>query len=274
MERFKALNQKELKSLFDKADVDKSGHVSVAELKQLMYPDGNADDAQVVFTFAQMDKNSDGKVKVSEFVGFVVFSKMDKKPKEADEKAIMNAFQAKDKDGDSMLSLDEICSGLGCETDEEKQMAESLFKRLDADANAQVSLHEFAALYGTELAPSQPVASESADKQSTVEEVVEHFDVETAESIKEVFRNADTNGDGCISEQELRDLFRELDDWSDEEFETLFKEVDKNGDGKIQHQEFIDWVCGGGAKKAGIEQEDLADAGEAVKEKESFDLAV
>merc|ERR1711988_469399 len=118
-------------------------------------------------------------------------------------------------------------------------MAESLFKRLDVDSNSQVSLHEFAALYGTELAPG-PAPTES-EKRSSIEEVVEHFDVQTAENIKEIFRNADANGDGCISEQELKDLFREIDEgWSEEEFETLFKEVDKNGDGKIQHQEFVD----------------------------------
>lgn len=272
MERFNALSQKELKTLFDQADVDKSGHVSIAELKKIMYPDGNADDAQVVFTFTQMDKNSDGKVKVSEFVSFVVFTKMGKRPKEADQNQILKAFQAKDKDSDSQLSCDEICEGLGCETDEEKQMAVSLFKRLDADGSGSVSLHEFASLYGTELAPAPP----EEPTKSSVEEVVEIFesDAATAENIKEIFRNADANGDGVISEDELKSLFRELDDWSDEEFAVLFQSVDKNGDGKIQTQEFVDWVMGGGATKAGIEQEDLADAGEAVKEKNAFDLAI
>lgn len=272
MERFNALSQKELKNLFDQADIDKSGHVSVAELKKLMYPDGNADDAQVMFTFAQMDKNGDGKVKVSEFVSFVVFSKMGKKPKEADENAVIKAFEAKDKDGDSQLSIDEVCSGLGCETDEEKEMAQSLFKRLDKDANGQVSLHEFAALYGTELAPPPPAETEKEAGRSSIEEVVEVFDDEkTAEGIKEIFRKADANGDGVISKDELKDLLRELDDWSDEQLETLFKEADKNGDGQIQHQEFVDWVMGSSKK---IDQDDLADAAEAIQEKSAFDLAI
>lgn len=273
MDRFTALSQKELKTLFEDADVDKSGHVSLAELKKLMYPDGAADDAQVLFTFTQMDKNSDGKVKVSEFVSFVVFCKMGKRTKEADEKAIMKAFEAKDKDGDSQLSLDEICSGLGCETDEEKQMAESLFGRLDQDKNGQVSLHEFAALYGTALAPA-PAAQAEKEAGNSIEEVVEIFDAGLTDRLKVVFKNADANGDGVISKEELRNLLGQLDKWSDAEFDVLFAEVDKNGDGKIQHQEFIDWVMSGTAQKAGVEEEDLADAGEAIKEKSEVALTM
>lgn len=254
------------------ADLDKSGSVSIAELKKIMYPDGGADDAQVVFVFSQMDKNGDGKVKVSEFVSFVVFLKSGKRPKEADEKLVMKLFEAKDNDGDHQLSVEEMCLGMGCETDEEKQMVQSLFKRLDADSSGTVSLSEFAALYGAELAPSPPAKEEKA-VESTVEEVIEIFDPQMAESIKEIFRNADTNGDGVISKDELKNLFREIAEWSDEEFEVLFAEADKNGDGKIQHQEFIDWVMGSAAKGK-VNTDDLVDAGEAVKEKSGFDLAI
>lgn len=61
-------------------------------------------------------------------------------------------------------------------------------------------------------------------------------------AIKELFHEADTDGDGSISIDELRDVFGALGDWTDEEFEVLFEEADVSGDGKLQLDEFVDWV--------------------------------
>ena len=49
-------------------------------------------------------------------------------------------------------------------------------------------------------------------------------------------------------------------DWTDDEFQELFIAVDKNEDKKIQYEEFVDWVMGDDAAKAGIKEEDLAEA--------------
>ena len=59
-------------------------------------------------------------------------------------------------------------------------------------------------------------------------------------------RQADKNGDGSISKEELKSIFRKLDKWTDEEFDVLWTGADKNGDDKLQYEEFLDWAFHGG----------------------------
>eukprot|EP00927_Polykrikos_kofoidii_P035530 TRINITY_DN3009_c0_g1_i1.p1 TRINITY_DN3009_c0_g1~~TRINITY_DN3009_c0_g1_i1.p1 ORF type:complete len:694 (-),score=106.10 TRINITY_DN3009_c0_g1_i1:139-2220(-) len=63
-----------------------------------------------------------------------------------------------------------------------------------------------------------------------------------AEEVKKAFRQADVNGDGFISCDELKKTFRALGDWSDADFELLFSEADTNSDGKLAYEEFVDWI--------------------------------
>lgn len=269
MDRFKELSQKELKQLFEKADVDKSGHMSLTELRNLIYPDGDSNDAEIIKTFTDMDKNGDGKIKISEFVSFVVFCKSGKTSQGSEEKTLRDSFSKRDSNKDTQLSLDELYSSLGCETDEERSIVSSVFDGLDVDKSGTVSLQEFAVLFGHKLAP------EPEEKvTNSIEEVVEHFDAEKTASIKEIFKNADRDGDGVITRSELQDLFRKLGEWTDAEFDELFRCADKNKDGVIQYNEFLDWLLSGKVESHGVDTEDLAEAGEATKKEDSFDLAI
>lgn len=65
--------------------------------------------------------------------------------------------------------------------------------------------------------------------------------------MKEIFRQADANGDGYLSLDELKTTLRSLSDWSEEQFKQLFEKADVNADGKLDVGEFIDWVLDTGA---------------------------
>mmetsp|Transcript_133685 Transcript_133685/g.260313 ORF Transcript_133685/g.260313 Transcript_133685/m.260313 type:complete len:691 (-) Transcript_133685:205-2277(-) len=65
---------------------------------------------------------------------------------------------------------------------------------------------------------------------------------EVLESIKAAFKNADLNGDGYISKDELHSVFNSIGQWTDEEFDELYAAADTSQDGKLSYDEFLDWV--------------------------------
>jgi len=63
-------------------------------------------------------------------------------------------------------------------------------------------------------------------------------------AILAAFKEADQNGDGLISREELKRVFGHLEDWSDEDFDTLFDAAETTGDGKLNYEEFVQWIMG------------------------------
>ena len=63
---------------------------------------------------------------------------------------------------------------------------------------------------------------------------------EQAEELKKAFAVMDTNGDGVVTKEELKNLLKGLgEDVSDEVVDEMIKMADENGDGKIQFEEFV-----------------------------------
>lgn len=69
-------------------------------------------------------------------------------------------------------------------------------------------------------------------------------------TILHLFHVADSNGDGSISKDELRDVFRKLDaSWTRPgRMESLFSAIDTNGDERIDLIEFVEWMKGQNVK--------------------------
>jgi len=60
--------------------------------------------------------------------------------------------------------------------------------------------------------------------------------------VMQAFKEADANGDGVISLEELKDVFGHIGNWSDEEFEVLFQAAQTDDDGNLSYEEFVNWI--------------------------------
>lgn len=63
------------------------------------------------------------------------------------------------------------------------------------------------------------------------------------EHVLGLFRQFDQNGDGKLSEGELKGILQAIStDMPDEEIESLFGKLDRDEDGKLSTSEFLDYV--------------------------------
>ncbi|KAI0211820.1 hypothetical protein LSAT2_003310, partial [Lamellibrachia satsuma] len=63
---------------------------------------------------------------------------------------------------------------------------------------------------------------------------------QTEDDLVDVFRVLDQDGDGYISQADLRDIIIRLQlDLTHEDMEEMIAEVDKDGDGQIDYEEFL-----------------------------------
>jgi len=61
--------------------------------------------------------------------------------------------------------------------------------------------------------------------------------------VQDAFRQWDTNGDGLITEREMRSVLQSLDPkLATRDVQRLMRAADSNGDGVIDHQEFVAWL--------------------------------
>lgn len=164
-EGLKMLGTKGLRKLFTEADIDKNGCLQLAELKQVVFPDGNVDSIALSKIFAQMDKNSDGKVRCGEFVSYVIEAKrrLDTVATASDKQQIVGAFSQADSDNDGCISLVELEKLLGVETEDERRLVEKCFTGCDKNSDGGLCMLEFARLYGKELVKEAGVEVEWKD---------------------------------------------------------------------------------------------------------------
>ena len=61
-----------------------------------------------------------------------------------------------------------------------------------------------------------------------------------AAELKKAFQVMDSNGDGVVTKEELKNLLKGLgEDVTDDIVDEMIKIADENGDGKIQFEEFV-----------------------------------
>lgn len=150
------LNTKQLRSIFETADLDHSGFLDLKELKSLIFPGSDkaaaADNLSVAKMFAQMDRNCDGKIGCGELVSYFITRKQKLlEVSGADRRQIAVAFSAADADQNGSLSLAELEHLFGSETPEEKLLINATFALLDTNGDGHLSVLEFSKLYGAEL---------------------------------------------------------------------------------------------------------------------------
>lgn len=61
--------------------------------------------------------------------------------------------------------------------------------------------------------------------------------------IVQIFKAADSSGDGKVSQDELMRMFTIMNpSWTNDEFEDLFRQADVDGDGHLKFAEFVHWI--------------------------------
>jgi len=73
--------------------------------------------------------------------------------------------------------------------------------------------------------------------------VVARDSEENHEMVEQLFAKWDSDKSGCISEEELGAILKELGSgMTDEQLKTLFAQADHNKDGKLDYNEFLKWL--------------------------------
>jgi len=158
IEGLRLLNAKQLRTVFQDADVDKNGFLQLDELKRLLFPNCTqsleaAACAALTKVFVQMDKNSDGKIACGEFVSYIVQAKkrLESIASEGDKKHIAAAFGKADVDASGGISMEELQAVLGVTTEDERRMVSQAFESVDTNSDGTLSILEFSHVFGKQL---------------------------------------------------------------------------------------------------------------------------
>ncbi|KAL3874305.1 hypothetical protein ACJMK2_037338 [Sinanodonta woodiana] len=131
-----------------------------------------------------------------------------------DVETIKEFFCLFDQDNDGCITSDEIKYVLKCVLVREPTPEEikDYMKKFDQDGSGAIEFDEFLTL--TKSMPTQ--------------------------SLKKIFNSIDTDNDGHITMEEMKELLRTLDQTgADEKVEKFVRRADKDGDEKISYEEFV-----------------------------------
>jgi len=137
-------------------------------------------------------------------------------------------FSLIDIDGNALVSLEEISDHLSVAGYTEK-VTKQIFTKMDVNKDNQISKDEFR--NGMVLIKALQTAPGLGNYNA-------EFVKEIYEDADQVFQSADADGNGKISEFELKShLTRTLPKYTEKAVDNIFKSIDKNGDKKISRTE-------------------------------------
>lgn len=215
-------NIEEVKTLFKRIDADNDGAVSKEEMKNgcIRFTDHEIDS---LFALGDIDDN--GTLDLEEFIGVMYPSAATiagrLRSQYQDINAVKKAFAKIDLDGDGKVSKDEM----GKSDVFNSQEIDALFTLGDADNDGQIDFEEF-------IGVLYPVVTQALGKITR--------DIHNINDAKFVFGCMDHDGDGLLSQEEMR---KSGTKFSQVEIEAIFAVGDINGDGEIDLDEFINVMC-------------------------------
>lgn len=163
--------------------------------------------------------------------GMVVLKEFDFVP---DESEMRRVFERFDENNDGLIcgkDLHRFMGRFGVEMSEEE--AVSMLQSVDKNADGCVDFEEFYSLYRS---LSDEMAGPAEDDAVDEEE----------DTLEQVFKVFDKNGDGHITPQELQEVLMKLgipEARSIRNCEEMIQRVDSNGDKKIDFSEFKAMMC-------------------------------
>ncbi|XP_062526463.1 troponin C, isoallergen Bla g 6.0101 isoform X1 [Bombyx mori] len=159
------------------------------------------------------------------------FCCMDLAQEELDKNQLLllkNAFDAFDREKKGIISTDmigTILEMLGHELDDDT--LNEIIDEIDVDHSGQLEFNEFCTLAAKFL------TEEDQDDETMRQE------------LKEAFRLYDKEGNGYITTEVLKEIFKELDNTiSPEDLDNMIEEIDSDGSGTVDFEEFLEVMTG------------------------------
>jgi len=215
-------NIEEVKLLFRKLDLDNDGSITKVEMRE------NAirfSEQEIDSIFALGDINDDGALDLEEFIGVMYPSAATVagrlRAKYTDINLVKKAFASIDTNGDGKVSKQEMAEN----NIFNNQEIDALFILGDSNNDGEIDLEEF-------IGVLYPVAAQALAKIAST--------IHNIDDARFVFKQMDGDGDGLLSQEELRKSWTRF---SPAEIEALFAIADINGDGEIDVHEFINVMC-------------------------------
>ena len=210
------------REMFNSIDVDGSGTLDRAEVAQLSIKLGRElRKLELDAAMAEMDPDGDGSVDFNEFKTWFK-SMLDT------DSLVHELFAAADKDESGVIDREElrlIMKELGNPLSP-AQLDEAM-AIMDSDGSGEIDFVEFSAWW-SKLSSTQRLRAKGQDPQ--------------AEYYREMFRKADTGGEGYLTREELRVLMTELGrPMADHELDTAMRYMDEDGGGTVDFDEFQKW---------------------------------
>jgi len=212
----------DIKSTFKLLDKDGDGLIDKNEMASSGH---KFTSAQIEAIYALGDINDDGVIDLSEFIAVMcpsaitVVSRLRLKFKNINE--VKKTFLSMDKNKDGVLSREEIKMS-GKFNDQE---LEAVFILGDLNQDGDIDLEEFVGL----MCPTAAMALGRLTRN-----------VKNIAEAQQLFRVLDKNGDGLISQEEMRSCGSRF---NSQEIEAIFAIGDINNDGEIDLNEFLSVMC-------------------------------
>jgi Ca2+-binding EF-hand superfamily protein len=220
---------KNAKHAFDSYDIDGDGEITYEELVGGMGGDYSANEISAIF--AMGDTDQDGKISFLEFSKIMIPSCQDTLTKFwkcfRSVQGVRETFKKFDADGDAQISRQEVIQGAaGAGMKMSADEVDTLFILGDKNGDNAIDFAEFAEI----MIPSAP---------ERIAKLKKCFRNRT--EIEAAFRRFDTNKDGAISFQEMKNgLSNCAISFTEQEVEICFAVADKDGDGEVSLSEFVD----------------------------------
>ncbi|KAM0940122.1 putative EF-hand domain-containing protein [Dioscorea sansibarensis] len=146
-----------------------------------------------------------------------------------DSSELRRVFQMFDRNGDGRISQKELNHSL-CKLgiDIPETDLATMIDKIDANGDGCVDLDEFSTLYKS---------------------IMDDHEEDEEEDMREAFNVFDQNGDGFITEEELRSVLASLglkQGRTVEDCRRMIRKVDVDGDGMVNFKEFKQMMRGGG----------------------------
>ncbi|XP_070554967.1 uncharacterized protein [Ptychodera flava] len=145
---------------------------------------------------------------------------------------IREKFNTYDEDGDGSITIAELKNGLkkdGIPCNDDAEL-DQLMKIIDTDGDERIDFAEFTVFYMQKMIDPGQEGVKKANLFAIKKQIPNQTE------LKERFSKVDTDGNGSISVDELKEAFGSSDD---AEWQNFMKLADEDGDGEISFDEYV-----------------------------------